>query len=276
MKHIFLLLSFCITPIMAMDWNGEAMDWQDCFEQEEPNLGKRGSTIKIDERALRVPPKKARIGQARSAVDYEMQHKTWNKCAKAFDAMGFHIDGYLVFANKDLMQGAASAQDLRIVRFKLNFDTQELCSELASNYKIHLMPFDEDIVEIMRRLLQHLTQNNDLQRAISHFKIHTHTDSIQHTDGMYLPIMVIYCHANKDAAQYVLNEVHALFKHKQGLNITPRYNRKITSLIYYAQGDGDRKDGIYSDYYEEGLVHYHPKFEGVIKDYWLDNPAEMV
>lgn len=278
MKYIFLLLSFCITPMMAMDISDDrSSDEMDCgdeyYEQEEPNLGKRGSTVKIDS-ALIMPLKKARMVQCKSAAQYELQYKRWNKCAKAFDVMGFHIDGYLVFANKDLMQGVATACDLKTLRYKINFDTQKMRTELASSYKIHLMPFDADIVNVMKSFLKRVSENEDLQRAVSHFKIHAHTDAIERLDGTYFPIMVIYCHASKDAAQYVLNEVYALFRHKQGLDITPRYNRKITSLIYYAQGDGDYKSEHYSDYYEAGLVHYHPKFEGIIKDYWLRNPAE--
>lgn len=264
MKYFFLILSFCVAPIIAMEGS-------EYSEQEEPNLMKRGSTVKIMHNA---PLKKARAELSKSADDYDQQHRDWVNCAEPFDVMGFHIDGYIVFMNTSLMQGAVVTQDLKMLHYKTHSDAQQLRRQLAANYKIHLMPFDDDIVQIMKNLLDRVAKNTDLQKAVNRFKVHAHTDAIQRDDGMYLPIIVIYCHASKDAAQYVLNEVYALFKDKPGLGITPRFNRKITSLIYYAQGDGDRKGANYADYYEEGLVHYHPKFEGEIKDYWLENPAE--
>jgi len=248
----------------------------DFTELEELDLG-RIDTVKIDYSALLVvPPKKARAERRKSAADYETQHEKWMECADAFDVMGFHIDGYVVYAYRGLMKGTAATQDLKTLHYKTNPDDRELRRQLAANYKIHLMPFDDDIVTIMHDLLVRISDEPKLQQAVDRFKVHATTDAIQRSDDTYFPIFVIYCHAGKDAAQYVLNEVYALFKHMPGLDITPRFNRKITSLIYYAQGDGNRKGEEYADYYEEGLVHYHPKFEGEIKDYWLKNPAENV
>jgi hypothetical protein len=282
MKYVFLILSFSGAPLMAMKRSEYSdggtpilvMVQDDYSEQQQTNLLERSDTIKI---INSVPPKKARaLSQSRSAADYDEEHKKWNNCAEPFDVMGFHINGYVVFMNNNLMKGTAVTQDLKTLHYKTNPDVEQLRMQLASNYKIHLMPFDDDIVPIMLDLLGRIKEEPQLQQAVNRFKIHAHTDAIQRDDGTYLPIFVIYCHAGKDAAQYVLNEVYALFKDKRGVDITPRYNRKITSLIYYAQGDGDRKGENYANYYEEGLVHYHPKFEGEIKDYWLKNPAENI
>ena len=86
----------------------------------------------------------------------------------------------------------------------------------------------------------------------------------------YMPIIVIYSRAGKEFAQRLLDAIIDLFGDAQGLDTAPRFNRKITSLIYYAQGDGD--DKIISGaehYFEEDFVHFKSDFTGEEADYKL-------
>ena len=50
----------------------------------------------------------------------------------------------------------------------------------------------------------------------------------------------------KENAQLVLNRVyHAFPEHERlGMNITPRDNRRINNLVYWAQSGGDLKKNI--------------------------------
>lgn len=266
MKQLYLLFTFCFFSTGAMVRT----------DRSEPSILalERTDTIEIDYGAL--PPKKAKMGTEDKDV-HETQWKAWIKCAKKFDVMGLHIMGFLTFVNKDLMQGTAVGQDvkqLHRIQDKSTDQARALRARLAACYKIHLMPFDDYIVPIISKLLERVNRDIRLQQAMSHFKVYSFPDLIAQKDGdKHIPIFVIYCHANKDAAQYVLDVVYALFKNMPGRDITPRYNQKITSLIYYAQGDGDYKSEQYHDCYEPGCIHYRADFEGEHKDYHLKNPA---
>ncbi len=247
-------------------------------EVSTPSL-KRTDTIEIDYSGIApVPSKKTKV--ATEGKNYDAQWATWAQCAEKYQIVTLQMSGYLVFANKDLMMGTPVTRDLKaflIAKSKKNSDLQALRTLLAANYKIHLMPFDEDIVPVMATLLAQIKQDAKLQQSISYFKIRAYTDQIKRdSDNTYLPIFVIYTHGSKEAAQYTLDSVYALFKNQRGLEITPRYNQKITSLIYYAQGDGDFKKDQFADYYEQDRIHYRADFEGEKKDYYLKNPVGKV
>jgi len=259
MKHIFLFSLFFFAPTLAMV---------------------RTDTIEMKlEDFNDAPLKKAKVtADRREAVDYEAQWKAWTKCAKKFDILALHLDGYITFVRKDLMSGTAANHELK--RFhngadKTSAAAQQVRSQLAAAYKIHLMSCDEDIVPILETFLTRLISDAKLQKAMGHFKIRAETDHIIRGDGTVFPIMVLYPDASKEAAQYVLDTVCALFKNTAGRDITPRCNEKITSLIYYAQGDGDYKDDRFAEYYEQDRVHYRPDFEGENKDYRLKNSANQ-
>lgn len=56
-----------------------------------------------------------------------------------------------------------------------------------------------------------------------------------------VPIIVIYPNPGHKNAELVLDRIYTLFKDIDGADITPEYNKKITSLIFYAQGNRDEK-----------------------------------
>lgn len=266
---IIVLLFFCASAVAMFRTDGP--------QDQVPHELTRTNTPILDYNALQGPHKKIKAkNQSRCAADYEAQWRTWVYCAKPFDIMALHMQGYMVFVNPKLMQGTVVPQNLKqllCLQHGENLEANNLRSQLAGVYKIHLMPFDEDIVPIMTALLRCLARDVKLQHAVSYFKVRAHTDQIMLGDS-YLPIVVIYPHAQKNAAQYVLNSLYALFKDTKGQDITPRFNKRITSLLYYAQGDGEFKIDHLAHYYENDRIHYRPDFEGEMKNYYLQNPAE--
>ena len=86
---------------------------------------------------------------------------------------------------------------------------------------------------------------------------------------------IIYVNG-KNNAQYVLDTLYRLFKDVEGLDIAPRYNEKITSLIYYAQSHGDRKVLYPQEYVQPNMEVFAPDYvdpEHPV-DYRLNNPAK--
>ena len=165
---------------------------------------------------------------------------------------------------------------------------------LTGQYKIHLMPKnEEDILIIIENLLDSLKKNTDFANSVSSLKFRvgvnfsgskeeiakrlSNPPSKRNPEGTgILPIIVIYPADGQNNAQTVLDYVYKLFKNIPGIGITPRFNEKITSLIYYAQGDADYKiPPSAAKYYTVDKKFYNPDFEGEgqNKDYSLKNPA---
>jgi hypothetical protein len=159
---------------------------------------------------------------------------------------------------------------------KLN---QEPRKQLAQAYKIHLMPLQKNFEHVLFLLFQALKNNQELRNKIADIKLLKEVTCTQKDltfkalDGsqqIFAPI-VIYPSDGKKNAQFVLDTLKNILKDQKGSNIKPRYNRKVNSLIWYAQGDGDYKVEMYKDYYEEDFVHYKPDFvePGVMQDHTL-------
>jgi hypothetical protein len=136
---------------------------------------------------------------------------------------------------------------------------QKIAKQLISNYKIHLMPKNQDdLYTLMTEILRELSSKPELQQSLRAIKINNSMQVEKSRSGDNLPIVVIYA-ADAKAAKSWLKFLCDKFGTMRGLDITPRFNKKITSLIYYAQGDGDDKN--YPDlknYFEADLVHYKP------------------
>jgi len=143
---------------------------------------------------------------------------------------------------------------------------------LANIYKIHLMPKSKkDLIEILRLLCDEAIKDETFKDSILGLKFKCTLDfsnvqslinSLKSPMGEVFPIIVMYAEYKKEAAEYVLNKCIELFKNMKGSNITPRYNKKITSLIYYAQGNGDDKLPHFAGYFTQDFIFYKPDFEG--------------
>jgi hypothetical protein len=209
---------------------------------------------------------------------YQALHNAWAKIAQRYRNQGvdfFDWAGYRKFegySDRDL----ETLKDLFSVQFGPYRDEQkikEIKHKLVGNYKIHLMPYDEDISIILNRLLREITTNPSFKRHVHSFKIKLATRDLKKGDEI-MPKIVIYPASSKESAQIVLDKVYELTKDIKGMNITPRYNEKMTDLIYVAQGDGDYKGRMQAEFYEPSFIYYKPTFEdGAPKNYHLKNPA---
>ncbi len=156
---------------------------------------------------------------------------------------------------------------------------------LTQQYKIHLMPRDEDFKDSVLALLNAIKREKDLQETISTLKIKPIPETIieqikepaqklqyPNSEVWRLPKIILYI-LGKDAAQRALNKIFELFKDRQGLDRAPAFNRKVTSLIYFAQGNRDDKMK-YPEVFEKGeMIYFDPKFNGQYEDFHLINPA---
>lgn len=148
----------------------------------------------------------------------------------------------------------------------------------VQNYKIHLMPKSEDMPLILVRLLEEIKKNASFASSLDTFKIKTAFERQVDSQGNVMPLVVIYPKSGKQNAQVALNTIYNLFKDMHGLDKVPRYNQKVTDLIYYAQGDADYKNKAeLKDYFEQpGMIHYKSDFvvPGHPEDYKLMLPAK--
>src|ERR1700733_1975306 len=174
----------------------------------------------------------------------------------------------------------AVANDLELLNKQYNnlapkvvaaFDEKEkVLNILVQNYKIHLMPVG-DPTPIILKLITGLQKDPELQKLIWLFKV---SPLLEYKfGGIVYARIVIYISSGKENAQKALNKVYALFKDENGLNETPRYNAKVTNLIYVAQGDGDFKTDEYARYYEPGRAYYAPYITGKYQNYHLVHPV---
>lgn len=124
---------------------------------------------------------------------------------------------------------------------------------LTQQYKIHLMPDENHILNVTQILMQALKDDKELGELINAFKIEANlTISYQDEDKkLAMPMMVIYPAEGKDKVQKLLDKLLMLFKDIKGLDIIPRYNLKVNDLIFYAQGDADYKQGYNLKYFDE-------------------------
>lgn len=154
----------------------------------------------------------------------------------------------------------------------LNKKVAEATKELVKTYKIHLMPDENiDATEILIKLDKALRSDPELSAAVQTFKILYNPTKQGDTN---FARVVIYANG-KEHAQRILNALYrnSIIKNIKGSGIRPRYNGKVNDLIWVAQGDGDYKDGIYKEYYEQpALIYYHSGITGKRENYHLVNP----
>jgi len=137
----------------------------------------------------------------------------------------------------------------------------DTAQKLAEKYKIHLMPKDDDqLASCLEKLLNEWKNNAELQQSIHVFKVRYFDIEVSQEEkdaGNILPRVVIYPASGKENAQRALNIIYKLFNGMQGADIYPRYNAKVNSLIYVAQGDADYKES--SQYNFGGEIYELPK-----------------
>ena len=209
-------------------------------------------------------------------LEIRMQSRLTEDAIFAFHPPG---DGYTRFVG-NLMKGKTKSKRLKdFVQEKDPAKRKQISEELAGNYKIHLMPKGIlDVYTILQRLIKELNSNKKFGQSVNQFKIVTpmpfgipdhlieeylrgRTSRGRASSGRMPSLVVIYPSYGKENAQFVLDTIYSLFKDLSGLDIAPSYNRKVTSLIYFAQGNGDDKtDQDDKKYFSQNRVYYNPKY----------------
>lgn len=173
---------------------------------------------------------------------------------------------------KDTLEKYLTDKELILLQKNLLRRKQhELVLHLEQKYKIHLMP-QGDLTPSLGLLLDAAKTYKDLQKLL--VRIKARPGAYKTSDGVTQARIVIYVSAGKENVQKALDKLYYIFKDSgiKGLNEAPRYNAKVTDLIYVAQGDGDLKTDKFSSFYEPGRIYYHPYFSGTPKDYHLKHP----
>lgn len=164
------------------------------------------------------------------------------------------------------------------------FEKWHYLQELAGDYKVHLMPkSEEQMIHFLRVFLRELSINSQLRQNVQDFKISPHfrntttrddiLEFIEKAHGEIMPLVVIYPASSKESTQYVVDTLYRLFHDQDGLNILPRYNQKITSFIYVAQGNGGEKQHYDFLFEQPNLVYYRKDFE-TLRWPWPKNKEE--
>lgn len=195
--------------------------------------------------------------------------------AKAYAAIAQHFksstnlsSGYFYFKPGELMHGQ------RVEKSSCHWNVEANRRLAVQNYKIHLMPKTEDIPGVLIRLLEELQSNHEFSSAVKEFKVLEDTQDLSDGRGNILPIIVVYPASGKQHAQKVLDTLYRILKDFAGLDKTPRYNQRVTDLLYFAQGNGADK-GPLNLHFSGDQIYYKPDFvtKGVYEDYKLIIPT---
>ena len=124
---------------------------------------------------------------------------------------------------------------------------------MQNNYKIHLMPQSHNLIPVTQKILNEYRKLPPDQRTIQAIKlsgdinIEIDADTIEYDKGKEAhitcmsPRVVIYPIYSKQAAADTLRWIIDTVGTYKGVNVYPRFNSKITSMIYYSQGDSLEK-----------------------------------
>lgn len=206
-----------------------------------------------------------------------------NESAHKFGCFGFSAGAYYYLYNADLFKGSVDCNE-RGVRISLNDfcntqnDRKEILAKLVNHYRIYLMPKAENMQADVEYLLTVIQKNKDLQEAIHLVALRKlgPVITLHNSTSVVMPKIVVYCARGKDNAQATLNMLYAACKDKQGLDIVPRFSKKITSYLYYTQGNGDDKtvEAFRSVFEQPDMVHYRFDVTGIKQNYHLTMPGE--
>jgi len=108
---------------------------------------------------------------------------------------------------------------------------------LKNHYKIHLQPKKEHFYEVVTELYR-MWKNGDLPIRAMKYAYNIYDT---HVLGGNNPAIVIYPEPGYENAKKVVQTLKKVFPADYGLGKTPRGNRKVNDLVYYAGGNWDDK-----------------------------------
>jgi hypothetical protein len=139
-------------------------------------------------------------------------------------------------------------------------------SRLTNNYKIHLMPKEDEFETIILKIAKLFT-NAYFTHVVNSVKIFPlypmQLEEIKNfgplANELVVPGIIMYADSKKNA-QGALNFLYKELAEFQGINVHPRFSAQITNLIYITQGDGDYKtDPLFQRFYEKpDKIYYNP------------------
>lgn len=139
----------------------------------------------------------------------------------------------------------------------------------TQEYKIHLMPRDEDLLAFSNELAKIIQQSSYLLDRIVRYKF-----IVQPEGAGDFPRVVLYFDRKKKAQEALEILFHRL-AHIQGTGMRPRYSAYLNDLIWVAQGNGDEKAKEENhQYYEQpDMVYFKNNYSGTVQDYHLKHPV---
>jgi len=131
----------------------------------------------------------------------------------------------------------------------------ELIRLLSSHYKIHIQPKREYTLWCFDKVLSVLDKSTHA-RAVKCNLVHKYSMDREDTTKN-IPVIVVYPWKGEEAFRGLLSELQSAFQEYDheciGLDIMPRFNVKVSELIYYARGDGDLKKELQ----QNGVLDYY-------------------
>ena len=149
---------------------------------------------------------------------------------------------------------------------------QELQSQivdlLSGIYKIHLQPEPEYQTMVLDRIMDLISKDKVLEDNICSIKaLIPYSRAVS---DERIPAIVVYPVYGKESAQLVLSAITKALSDipDVGMDITPRFNHRHNSLVYWASYDGSSKRGFREKYGEEEFsrVFEGPEFAYFICD----------
>lgn len=115
---------------------------------------------------------------------------------------------------------------------------------LVHKFKIHLQPKAEYQIWTIREMLK-IFADPKINKYVSAWKTIIPYDRV-FDEQLLLPAIVIYPTYGRESASVIIKALISHFGQFQdvGLNITPRFNFKVNSLIYWSGGNGDDKSRL--------------------------------
>lgn len=122
---------------------------------------------------------------------------------------------------------------------------------LGEEFKVHLMPKPEYQIPILRELVKLLAKDKVFNSHVDTWKAIIPYDRI--VGEINLPSIVIYPVWGIKSTKIVISKIIEHFSmfdaDEIGLDLTPRFNHRHNSLIYWANGSGDHKKLLPESYF---------------------------
>lgn len=125
---------------------------------------------------------------------------------------------------------------------------KSISHEALHQYKIHLTPKLYDL-ECIRTIIALIATDRTLSECVYEFKVRTPESASEYARKGVAPI-VLYIRS-KEHAQQALDALYRLTLAIEGSDVYPRYNARVSSLIWVSQGNGDDKHCLNN-------WHHHP------------------